>query len=303
MIRVPLKKCIAAVAALAGINAGTQLSGDQRGLLIVFLGEALRDCVEAIPWWQYERIEERFFAPVWVDGVTSGAGYEDGDVVRVEDDDVWTYWEAQQQISMVDNTSSPPDAIDGLWAETTEYARVIDLAQSGETVMGAVLEVWDADPRECAGAQQVSFLLRNEEIVLKPCLVGTSCWVVFQAATPALDATIWTTGEVIAEGDVRYDVTAGDCYRALVAISTDDNTVRPGENAVAEEDVVWALVEIPEHLQSAINLGASAHYLRADGQEEKATRREAAAQTALERAIVRNTLHQQQTKRYAARRH
>jgi hypothetical protein len=395
---VKLSKCIVAVAALAGISAATQLTSEQRGLLITYLGEALREAWNAVPWWQCEAIEERWFAPEWEEEIA----YEAGDLVRVtSEDEVITYYRAINAVSAAQNgaeddyelsgtltsigvlvtgitwgagtaltsvnlylaiaagdlyytikdqddvvlgnsivsafntagdpltltfgtgtdtvsitfarlvvgdfgfdeadaeriadtpASAPADDEDN-WEEVTDYARVIELSAIGATVMGAVLEVWCDDPRECAGAHQIPFVLRDDAIVMTPCDVSGSVWVVFQRATPALDLTVWVTGETIAQGDVRYDVTAGDCYRATAAISSGSNTTRPAAAASS-----WAVEPVPEHLETAINLGASVHYLRADGQEEKATRREAAAGMALERAIVRNTIHQQQNGRYA----
>jgi hypothetical protein len=280
---VPLKSLLESIADLAGVQYGTQLSPAQGASLIRLAKEQLAAVWEELPWPDTVRTEARVVGLEWVAGVER----TEGDIVVFGD----TYYTALEDIAALDDTDDPATATT-LWeASAVPFARTLELAESGKTVMGRVFVIWDADPA-LGRACELDFALLSDVIQLgqdAPARV----WVEFQLAPPALDPTPWSASENAAAGAVRYYESGvhGDCYLAL---ETTDATPPP-------QSAKWERIEIPAVLAPTVKYHASADWLRADGKEETAALRDRKGLEAKDRALQSVATHQRQTRRFRVR--
>lgn len=283
MRAITLKSLLESIADLAGVQYGTQLSPAQGAAMIRLAKEQLAAAWEVLPWPDTVRTEKRVVGLEWVAGVER----TEGDIVVFED----TYYTALEDIAAIDDNDDPATATT-LWeASAVPFARTLDLAAAGETVMARVFVVWDADPA-LGRACELNFVLLADAIQLgqdAPARV----WVEFQIEPPALDPTPWSASENAAAGSVRYYESGaqGDCYLAL---ETTDATPPPQSNK-------WERIEIPAALAQTVKYHASADWLRADGKEETAALRERKAMEAQDRALQSLATHQRQTRRFRVR--
>lgn len=287
MKTVTLKSILTALAAAGGqaftLDATTsQVTAEQRLQLIAHVNTATRDAWEFFPWWQCARLEERQFRPDW-SAVPSYA--LDAEVF---DPTTQRYYRSLQAANL-----NHAVTLTAWWEPAPDLDCYISLEPDAyfpaATEIGTLTDVFDADPRLSAGARgsRLIYELRDDRVQFRPDIATVTVWLSFQAAAPRLDGTNYSASETVAAGTVRYYHTTGECYRALTSTSN-----------VPTNTTDWAPVLLPHHLASAIVQSARAHWLRADGQDEKAEIAEAKSLNLIERAIIHATAHVQQHGRF-----
>lgn len=278
MKTIPLRKILRALAATQGLaftgSATTsQVTAEQRFQLIELVNEALRDAWQLIPWWQTSRLEQRQFRKSWSSIVSYDYQEEvyydvDGKYYRTIDSPILAF--------------PPTDTL--YWEEVTNLDCYILLEPDenfpNATEIGTLVDVFDADPRLSASSRgsRLIYELRNDRVQFRPDIATPLVWLDFQAAAPVLDGDDYDAAETVPIGTVRYYHATGECYRAIAETS-----------ALPTDTDDWTPVLIPQHLAAIIRESARAHYLRANGDEEKAAAAEALAERARENEILRNT--------------
>ncbi len=279
MMTVPLKSVRDAVASLAGIQASKQLSPAMGEQIILFISEQRRDLWTRYPWPELTEIEERQFRAAWDETVT-----------YAEDDEVWDEDSQTYYRSLIDDNLFHAVTDADRWEQTTDLDCYVLRNQENETLIGNVYEVWSADPRTDSGAERLEYELRGDRIQFTD-TVPVTVWVEFQLMPVDLDATIWSEGETVLGGTVRYVVQVGECYRALV----------PTNGEFPPLSGEWELVPMPLCLAPIVKLFASADYLDADGQQDRAIRRRGQGNTLLEQETDKIHTQQHQAARLGVR--
>jgi hypothetical protein len=100
----------------------------------------------------------------------------------------------------------------------TPFRRNVELAATGQTAIGEVRAVWDADPQVIPGAQQLPFLLTQNGVVVTGRQSETvlEVWVEFRLRVNSFTGTPWTANAVHTAGQQYYyaaSSTEGDYYR------------------------------------------------------------------------------------------
>lgn len=247
-----------------------------------FLAQALADAHEFWRWPELMATQGRRFRPTWT--ATTYA----------EDDEVWhTATEAYYRA----NASAAGSEVPGtstLWDEITEFRRYVEYAQTGATVIEAVIEAWDADPRASASARKVPFRLDTDGVRFAPDGPDIA-WLEFR--TPAPDfgwSALWAATSFAADAVVYHEST-GEVYQASSAAASGDV---PGTAAK------WVLQPVPYIFRHAAKLKAYATWSQSKGASDVALTfdnndpaKPGKFQTALEEQVWQYTKLQGQTGR------
>lgn len=176
--------------------------------------------------------------------------------------------------------------------ERTASGQIIAWAQSGETVIGDVLGVFQYDPLDYDNPEPIGFRTTSAGIVLPERWVDGDVWILFREPTTPFTATTWTAG-VYAIGDTVYYPTTGHCY-ICIAVTT---------NQAPTNTSYWETLPVPDFLAEAIKAGAYAATLSEEGQHGTATLAGAAMAEllAIEVDLVENQSQQNQFIRVGVR--
>ncbi len=166
---------------------------------------------------------------------------------------------------------------------------VIALDGTGQTEIGEVFGVYDANPLLSAGANEVSWVLTADGIQLTGSDLTSSVWVYYKKRMPAFEGEAYAGGTTYAEDDQVYYSTTGKFYRAILATTG---------NAPTSTDY-WEELEIPYSLIEYVVRSSFADALTAEGFDEKANRQRGNAEGWLLQEIEKVSRQQKQSLRHA----
>lgn len=140
------------------------------------------------------------------------------------------------------------------WGELIPLERNIDYAQTGETVIGDVKEVWNRNPRtEPDQACPVNrFVLQDNGVRVEG--LDNIVWVEFRLFTPSWTGSNWASGSYAVDDQVYYPVT-GDYYKCIATATTEAPT----------DTAKWERIDFPYLLSKYVGNGA---YADVDGKTE-----------------------------------
>lgn len=276
MKTVTFKSVLHGVARKLSLDPETNLQTTTAAALTEYINERIARAWEMDAWWPWTQIEERHFA----EDYDAATAYVVGDVV----------WDPTEEGYFECILASTGNAVTNAtyWAEATDVPRTIALEQAGETVIGDVIGITDADPYGTTAAVELAYTLIGDEIRVERG-TGDSVWVRFTTPAPEFTSEEWVTATQYAAGDLVYYATTGECYKAL----RDNSSVQPEGNAAD-----WELVEFPKILAEHVKAGAVADALREDENFTKANAMEARAEDALDAAFDRAQVKQRQGRRF-----
>lgn len=172
------------------------------------------------------------------------------------------------------------------FARLTEFNRVIDYAQTGQTAIAEVFRMMDRSPNLTTRVSEVPFTISATGYQVHQAIA--SVWIEYRIRRSALIGATFDEEAVYASGQqaLYTDETTGiyNFYNCL-------ETTTAGESPESAPDK-WQLVEIPYIFQQYLIQGAYADWLKADGQEEKSGANESMAASFLE--LEADKLHRQQ---------
>lgn len=236
-------------------------------LLADAINEGMRYAWRAAWWPDVVAIEERQFAETW----DTNATYQEGDFVCYED----LYY-----VALRETIGDQPDTATSDWELTTAYDLYIAREQDWEDQeIGEFKHITDRDPRKSRVPYHYLFTTDSDGAWLTSNCSSATVWVTFRKPAPRFGweewdetETAYTLGDLVIGDD-------GNCYEWIQ--TTDGNTQEPSLS-VAQNAGYWALVEFPECFEPFALHWARAWYLRDDGQDDKATAEEEAAEWALQ---------------------
>lgn len=136
----------------------------------------------------------------------------------------------------------------------TNFVRSLALAQTGESVIGEVKAIWDADPQSVPTAQRVGggrgpdYRVRLD--YLQVLGVATKVWIEVRPPCPTFSGSTRTDVATYASGDQLYDSATGDFWIANQAISAGESpTTQPTK---------WDRVVFPYYLAEYVAQSAYA---------------------------------------------
>lgn len=168
------------------------------------------------------------------------------------------------------------------WPDLLVYADVTsdsDFIASLPSDCGAVLEVWDSDPKTSSQALQVPYELIGDNLHLPNEETYT---LKYRKTAPTLTGDDYDAGTTYAVGSQVY---SGGQFWDCILLSL-GNTPSTGSN-------YWERVDVPLLFRVPLVRGAAADYLKSESQFEQAAMMEAEYEAAVERATD-NFLRQQQ---------
>jgi hypothetical protein len=147
------------------------------------------------------------------------------------------------------------------------------MLQSG-ILLHTVHGIWDKHPAE-PGARALPYRLEPSGYYLRACdgvSAGGGVWVKYRTDSPKFSAIEFDIGERYPAGNVVYDSETGHCYLAL------QNT----EGYPVTDTTRWRPQPLLDLLRLAVIAGATAHFLRSEGQDQTARGYEIKMQDRLE---------------------
>jgi hypothetical protein len=114
------------------------------------------------------------------------------------------------------------EAYDWPWAtvveeRTPDVNNLIAYAQSGESRIAEVLEVYSADPQGTAGFYPLTYTLNGDGILFGGSNIPDSAWVYFRKDCPDYYGDAYNGATAYAVGDQVYYATTGDFYVAIAS--------------------------------------------------------------------------------------
>jgi hypothetical protein len=209
------------------------------------------------PWAQFMEVEERTYVAEYDAATTYALGdqcYYNGG-----------YWDSLQAA----NTGNTP-AEGAWWTAATDYDRVINLDQAGETPIGTVFSVSQRNPNTSSAPFNLGFTMTGDGIQLSS-LAPVSVWVKFRRKPPVFTSAEWDDTETGYVAGSLVLASDGECYKGLQAVPTGTD---PAGGAAP---TYWEKVGFPEMLAPFVKLGMRADALKTMGQDEKAEAQEFAA--------------------------
>ena len=226
----------------------------------------------------------------WADAATSYSGsdwaastaYTQGTIVRRPDDGYY------YQCHTAHTSSSSFDSTK--FGALVPFDRYIAYSQTGQTVIGDVIEVWDKSPRIYKGAREVGYELSNNGIQIREDY--NSVWLWYRLVIPRLSGSAYSATATYAVGDQVYFSSAtvpGNFYDCVTATSA-------GESP-SSASAKWSIVNIPRMFEDYLSWGAYADWLTGEGQNDKAMAEDRRAQQWLAREVGILTRQEQQQQR------
>jgi hypothetical protein len=148
--------------------------------------------------------------------------------------------------------------------QRTPSAGLVGYAQSGQTPIGIVYQVYYANPAGQRFPRERGYYLGPLGIQLHPD-APSSVWVRFGIQPPVFSSEEWVSssaGGSYAEGAVIYDSVSGNCYSNLTGTNTSTAPSSDGTN--------WAVVPMPYIIADAVKAYALQLMQREEGQTQKA---------------------------------
>lgn len=249
------------------------------------LSVAAKKAWQHYDWPDCVRIEERSLKPEYDEAET----YAAGDIVYGGETTGGYYTSAQ-----ADNTGQALTDTDW-WTPTDPFALAFDLLAEGETPIGEVLNIYDADPdldgTSATGekALPIGFRLSQTQVIMEPGAPNT-VWLRFRLPAPRFTTTVWSSGATYAAGDLIY-YTDGHCYLVLATTSAGEDPADTPEKFRAQT--------LPLLFENAVKRLAKAEWLGSEEQEEKSIALQKLAEGDLDDATKTLSDDQGQTRRYA----
>jgi len=133
----------------------------------------------------------------------------------------------------LDKTGSSPTYVYAAWATSTAYAR-------NQIIRYEVSSVWYDFRCEWAHTSSSSRTPYNPYYwtLLGP--ASTTGGYTYVTNVRLSNAATWTSGAAVVAGAVQYDPADNHDYQALIAISANDNTVRPSEAVLSSNETIAA---------------------------------------------------------------
>ncbi len=176
------------------------------------------------------------------------------------------------------------------WGVLTVFDRYVDYEQSGQTVIGEVLEVWDGHPYRSYAAEPVDYVLSENGVqIVKNC---PYVWVQFRLRMDSLTGDAWDSATVYTAGQQVYyrtSSTRGNFYNCVTTTSAGESPV----SAAAK----WSVVELPLVLKGYLVSALHAEWLIGDGQVDKGFAELARAKARLAEQVELLAAQQQQRQR------
>lgn len=169
---------------------------------------------------------------------------------------------------------------DTKFAVLTPFTRDIDYEQAELEPIGDVRAVWDADPLVTSHAEPIRFNLHDTGILVR----GDQpiVWVEFRRRRPLLRGAEFDAADTYAVGEQVYfedtDATS-DFWQCVSATSAGES---PTTHAAK-----WERLEVPYVLQDFLCQHALSHYLRGQGEAERAVIEYRIGQKLLDDAVLK----------------
>lgn len=226
----------------------------------------------------------------WAEAATAYSGsdwaastaYTQGTIVRNPSDGYF------YQCHTAHTSSSSFDATK--FGALVPFDRYIGFSQTGQTVIGDVIEVWNSSPRVYKGALEVGYELSQNGIQILDAY--NSVWVWYRLVIPRLSGSTYSATATYAVGDQIYyssATTAGNFYDCASATTAGQS---PDTHASK-----WSIVNLPRMFEDYLGWGAYVDYLTGDGQMDKARAEEARLMAWLAREVGILTRQEQQQQR------
>ncbi len=173
------------------------------------------------------------------------------------------------------------------WGRLIDFDPYIDYAQTGQTVIEQVYNVWNANPNATIERGEQPFLYSRTGVQVTSQPLPAQVWLEFRAAAPALTGATLDTAATYAVGEQVYyasttnGVFTSNFYDVISATSAGETPA----SAAAK----FSLVEIPARFRTALVHFAAANWQRAQGavRREDAIMEENYAFSALQAEITR----------------
>jgi hypothetical protein len=160
-----------------------------------------------------------------------------------------------------------PDATGGneRWGVLTPFERYVDYLQAGQTEIGNVMDVKDANPRPSWQWDSLNKQTLNDRVYVLDNV--TRVWLDFRLRRPKLTGTFFDTATTYTvNAQVYFTPTGGlgNFYKCVTATSAGESP----SSAPAK----WSVVEIPQAFEGFLIYSAYAKLLTADEQYEERAR-------------------------------
>lgn len=176
------------------------------------------------------------------------------------------------------------------WGELAAFKRTLPFDQDGQTEIGDVCRVMQADPRIKPFWPEEDFFLNSDGVNVPFC--ANKIWVEFRVKTPVLKGDSYDATATYAVGDQML-WTDGDLYDCVTATNA-------GETPVTHA-AKWSLVYLPPSLRQAVCLAAAADF-QATRNEKDAARLDKMAGEMLDKELDKLLRQQGQMRRTNFRR-
>jgi hypothetical protein len=223
-----------------------------------YIADRLRTAWEFFPWLETFTTEERYFRAEWAAPTT----YAEGDEIRFEDSDgVVGYY--TPNADDLPAAGESPDTDPDKWETLTEFRRLVEFEQTGETEFEGVAAAWDADPDATPGAKPIEFKLAGDGVVIPPGAGAlASVWLKIVKKCEDFACVLWEAGAAYPAGSRVFYLTTEECYEVVT-------TTTAGETPESASPK-FRVMEFPYILGRAVKAGALADWMRDDGQTEAA---------------------------------
>jgi len=148
------------------------------------------------------------------------------------------------------------------WAEASEFDRFVEWDQVEKDAIGRVRGTYMRNPRLKAKPGEMNFEQSANGVQISA-LAGNSVWLDYQKKPPTFTSVSYSATTDYSVGDVAYDSTSGECYRALLA-NGPSSFVKAVTNTF-----YWIKVDFPYFLERFVVSAAYSDLLASDGQTGK----------------------------------
>lgn len=211
-------------------------------------------------------------------GVESLLAVEESHFLQYFNTNIRQAWESYEWPELCPTEQRYPDS-----------SGVIALDNTGQTDIGEVFGVYDANPLLSAGANEVDWVLTADGIQLTGTDITSAVWVYFKRRVPVYEGAAYAGGTTYDADGQAYYSTTGKFYRAL--LETTGNAPTSADH--------WEELEIPYCLFEYVIRSSFADALTAEGFDEKANRQRGNAEGWLLQEIEKVSRQQKQSARHA----
>lgn len=231
-----------------------------------YIGRALQGSSFADPAWRIKRVQ------MTVDGVFINT-----------DTAIDVAWDDRANPSTIytETTTNP---------EAEDFVPYILLDATGQTRIGEVQAVYDADPTGTALYRPMRYVVTDDRILIPDYAEG-EVYVVFSLPQPRFTSAAFSASAAYEPGDLVYYNTTGDCYEALQSSSGNLPT----------DATFWYRHRIPAFLADYLKFYAIAETLAEDGQYDKSQFQFLRAEGILQQRMDDAWLRKGQVRTYSAR--